>query len=188
MKPGIAAASLLALCALCACPESPPETPAGLAQAAAEQHRAHEFGKAIELYRRSLALRDDASVRANLAHALAANKDFAGAATEYQRLLGDQAQNGTLWHEYGIVLETGLRDLKGAEEALFRATQYPPKPAEASYDLGRVLMQRGRYEEAGACFDAAINLAPPKSSWLEDAQARQVQAYLLAKKQPPPPR
>jgi len=188
MKPGIAAASLLVLCALSACPDSPPETPAELAQAAAQLHRGQQYERAIELYRRSLELHDDAGVRANLARALAAAGNAAEAAREYQRLLKDQPQNGTLWHDYGLLLATDPGDLQGAEEALFNATKYPPKPAEASYDLGRVLMQRGRYEEAGACFDAALSLAPPQASWLADAEAQQVQAYLLARQQKPPPR
>jgi len=177
--------TLIALASLEACHKATPEE---LAQAGMERHRAHEFAQAIELYRSSLELHEDPTVRASLARALAAAGNFGEAAKEYQRLLEDEPQNGTLWHDYGVLLQTGLRDLQAAEEALFNATKYPPKPPVASYDLGCVLMQLGRYEEAGACFDAALNLAPPKSSWLEDAQARQVQSYLLAKKAPPPPR
>ncbi|SRR5258706_2803274 len=177
--------TLIALASLAACHEATPEE---LAKAGIERHRAHEYAQAIELYRRSLELHDDAGVRASLARALAAAGNFADSAQEYQRLLKDQPQNGTIWQDYGLLLESCIKDLKGAEEALFNATKYPPKSPEASYHLGRVLMQRGRYEEAGACFEAAISLAPPKAAWLQDAQEQQVQAYLLAKKGPPPPR
>jgi Flp pilus assembly protein TadD len=173
--------ALIAAASLAGCRDSPPETPEGCAQAAAELHRAHEYAKAIELYRRSLELRTDPLVRANLARALAADGKPAEAAEQYRQLLAAEPENGALWHDYGLLLETGIHDLRAAEEALFKATRFPPQLPEASYDLGRVLMQRGRYEEAGACFDAAINLAPPKAPWLQDARDRQVQSFLLAK-------
>ena len=60
------AACLIATGAL-ACERDPPPTPEGCARAAEELHRAHEYGKAIELYRRSLELRADPLVQANLA-------------------------------------------------------------------------------------------------------------------------
>ena len=142
----------------------------------------------VELYRRSLALHQDPLVRADLARALAAAGNYPEAAVEYKALLAGDPQNGALWHDYGLVLELGLKDLRGAEDALFNATKFPPRLPEASYDLGRVLMQRRRYEEAGACFEAAISNAPPKATWLQDARDQQVQAYLLAKKDPVPPR
>jgi tetratricopeptide (TPR) repeat protein len=157
------------------------ETPEELAQQGAEQHRAHEYAQAVELYRRSLALHPDAHVRTDLARALAAAGKFPEAAAEYRTLLGGEPQNGALWHDYGLVLESGLHDLAAAETALFNATQYPPRSPEASYDLGRVLMQRRRYEEAGACFDAAIANATRETPWLQDARDLQVQAYLLAR-------
>jgi tetratricopeptide (TPR) repeat protein len=180
--------ALVAASALGACHRSPPETPEAFAQAAAEMHRSHEYSKAIELYRRSLALRPDPGVRGNLARALAADGNFAEAAEQYKLLLEADPANGALWHDYGIVLEKGIKDLQAAEDALFNATRYPPRPPEASYDLGRVLLQRGRYEDAGACFEAAIAFGSPKAPWFEDAQLQQVQAYLLAKKDPPPPK
>ena len=188
MKTWIAAAGLLAILVFAVCRRAAPESAADLAQAAAARHHAHEYAQAVELYQRSLALHPDPLVRANLARALAADQEFRAAAEQYQLLLKDEPQNGALWHDYGLVLESGLKDLQGAEDALFNATKFPPRLPEASYDLGRVLLQHGRYEEAGACFDAAISQAPRNASWLEDAQAQQVQAYLLAKKQPPPPR
>jgi len=170
--------ALIAIAGLAACHRATPEE---LARAGSERHRAREYAQSIELYLRSLELRDDPIVRANLARAFAAAGKFAEAAREYQRLLKLEPQNGTLWHDYGVLLDQGLNDLHGAEEALFNATKYPPQPAEASYDLGRVLMQLGRHQEAGACFEAAISAAPPKAPWIEDAQQRQIQAFLLAK-------
>jgi tetratricopeptide (TPR) repeat protein len=119
-------------------------------------------------------------VRANLARALAAAGQCAEAAEQYRLLLDADPQNGVVWHDYGVLLEACLHDLRAAEEALFNATKYPPKPPEASYDLGRVLMKNGRYEEAGACFEAAIANAPPKAEWLESAQEELVRAHLLA--------
>jgi tetratricopeptide (TPR) repeat protein len=165
-------------------PQQP--TPESLQQQAATLHRTHDYAKAIELYRQSLALHDDPRVRVNLARALVAAGKFAEAAGQYKLLLESDPSNGALWYDYGLVLETGIKDLQAAEEALFNATKYPPKPPEASYDLGRVLMQRERYEEAGACFEAALAFAPPKASWLQDARDQQVKAYLLARKQPKP--
>ncbi len=164
----------------------PPATAQSLAQEAETLHREKQYAKAIELYQQSLALHSEAGVRGNLARALAAAERFPEAAAQYQQLLQADPSNGALWHDYGLVLEVGMKDLQGAQEALFNATKYPPKPPEANYDLGRVLLQLGRYEEAGACFDAAINFASPKATWLPDAQEKQVQAYLLAKKEPPP--
>jgi Flp pilus assembly protein TadD len=133
--------ALIASAALAACHRATPEE---LAQAGSERHRAREYAAAIELYQSSLELHDDPAVRANLARAFAAAGKFVEAGAQYRRLLKDEPQNGTLWHDYGVLLESGLNDLAGAEEALFNATKYPPKPPEASYDLGRVLMQRGR--------------------------------------------
>ncbi len=163
-------------------------TPESLAQEASALHREKKYAQAIELYQQSLALHPDSGVRANLARALAAADRFAESAEQYQLLLENDRSNGALWHDFGLLLEAGLKDLQGAEEALFNATKYPPKPPEASYDLGRVLMQRGRYEEAAACFEAAISFAPPKADWLQDARDQQVKAFLLARKEAPPPR
>ncbi|MBK7642381.1 MAG: tetratricopeptide repeat protein [Planctomycetes bacterium] len=188
MKPTIshtAAALLLCASALCGCHREP-QTPEALARAGMEMHRSHDFAKAIDYYRRSLALHPDTSVRVNLARALFAAGKAPEAAAEYKALLQDDSSNGALWFDYGLVLENGIKDLSAAEEALFNATKYPPKPPEASYHLGNVLMARGRYEEAGACFDAAISFAPPKASWLDDAHEKQIQAYLLAKEHPKP--
>jgi tetratricopeptide (TPR) repeat protein len=151
-----------------------------LEQQATERHRAHDYAGAIELYRRSLALHSEPRVRANLARALTAAGKCADAAEQYRLLLEAEPQNGVVWHDYGLLLEAGLHDLRAAEEALFNATKYPPKPPEASYDLGRVLMKNGRYEEAGACFEAAIANAPPKAEWLESAQNELVRAHLFA--------
>ena len=64
---------------LAACQRATPEE---LAQAGAERHRAHQYAQAIELYRRSLELRPDARVRADLARALAASGKFSEAAAE----------------------------------------------------------------------------------------------------------
>jgi tetratricopeptide (TPR) repeat protein len=178
-------AALLVACALVAGCPAQPRTPAELARDAAEMHRAHEFGKAIELYRQSLALHPDPGVRANLARALAAAGRSVEAAEEYKQLLKEDPSNGALWHDYGLVLEKGIKDLAAAEEALFNATKYPPKPPEASYDLGRVLLQRGRYEEAAACFEAALSFGSSKSLWYDDAGDKLAEARVLIAKQPP---
>lgn len=178
------AVALLAACALApGCPAKP-RTPVELARDAEELHRSHEFAKAIELYRQSLALHSDTSVRANLARALFAAGRSAESAEEYKQLLEEDPSNGALWHDYGLVLENGIKDYAAAEEALFNATKYPPKPPEASYDLGCVLMQRERYEEAAACFEAALSFGSSKALWYDDATDKLAQARVLIAKQP----
>jgi len=176
----------LGLWAALACPGKSQPTAESLARQAATLHHEQKFAQAIELYRESLELHPDPAVRANLARALAAAGEYAKSAEQYQLLLKDDPSNGALWHDYGIVLKVGTKDLGAAEEALFNATKYPPKSPEASYDLGCVLMQLERYEDAGACFEAAIAFASPKASWLEDARDQQVKAYLFAKQNSKP--
>lgn len=149
-----------------------------LAARAMELHRAHHFVEAAALYRQALVLREDPLTRANLARSLAAAGDCTAAAHEFQRALAVDGTNGALWHDYGLLLEGGLKDLAAAEEALFNATKYAPNLGEAQYDLGRVLVQRERWEEAKACLEAAINLAPPRATWLEAAQRELVLAHL----------
>lgn len=149
-----------------------------LAYRAMELHRAHHFSEAAALYREALALREDPETRANLARSLAAAGDSTQAAAEFQRALADDGTNGALWHDYGLLLEGGLKDLAAAEEALFNATKYAPSLGEAQFDLGRVLLARERWDEAKACLEAAINLAPPRAAWLEEAQQKLVFAHL----------
>jgi len=155
-----------------------------LAQQAATLHHQKKYKQAIELYRDSLKLHEDSGVRANFARALAAAGEFAQSAEQYQLVLKEDPKNGVLWHDYGILLESGIKDLQAAQDALFNATKFPPSSPEASYDLGRVLLQLGRYEEAAACFEAAVSAAPPNAPWLDAARDGQLKAYLFAK-QPP---
>ena len=185
-RAGHALVALLCTSVLAACPGKQSQNPAELAREAEQLHRTHEYAKAIELYRASLTLHPDNGVRANLARALAAAGKFPEAAAEYNALLKDDSSNGALWHDYGIVLEKGIKDLNAAEEALFNATKYPPKPPEASYDLGRVLMMRARYEEAAACFEAALSFGSTKATWRDDANEQLALArVMIAKKDPP---
>jgi len=166
----------------------PPEPDAkSLAQQAATLHHQKKYKEAIELYRASLKLKSDPGVRANFARALAAAGESAQSAEQYQLLLQADPKNGVLWHDYGILLESDIKDLQAAQEALFNATQYPPSTPEASYDLGRVLLRIGRYEEAAACFEAAVSAAPPGAPWLDAARDGQLKAYLFAKERPQTP-
>jgi len=175
---------------LCACHKAPPETPAGLARAGMEMHRTHDYPKAIDYYRRSLALEASPGVRGNLARALTASGRYPEAVEQYELLIAADSSNGAIWHEYGIALRDGIKDMKAAEEALFNATRYPPKPPEANYDLGCLLLSSGRYEEAAACLEASISFGSPKAPWYADAGDRLAQAHALrakaAAEKPPP--
>src|ERR1700745_657166 len=56
------------------------------------------------------------------------------------------------------ICQIELNDLAGAEKNLREAIAYDPRPAQAQYNLGRILGRQGKYEEAVQTLKAAVAL------------------------------
>ena len=136
------------------------------------------YAEATLAYRRALALEDDPTTRTNLANALKALGRFDEALEQYQLVLTHHPRDGIAWYDLGNLLRTHQKDLRGAADAYRKAIEFLPKMPEAQMNLGAVLLDLDQPEDAGACFEAALSLAPPDASWRKQAEDARVQAHL----------
>lgn len=95
---------------------------------------------------------------------------FDEAAEHYRRALGRDPRNGLTWYSYGELLRTQLRDFRGAQDALRRATDLRPDMPEAHLGLGLVLLELDEPEDAAAAIESSLSLAPPNATWRADAE------------------
>jgi len=128
------------------------------------------YEEAIEVYRAALAERDDARTRANLARALRAAGRIEAAYDEYRRVLDERPGDAVSLYELGnLVWEEWKRPAEA--EALFRrATAAAPRFAEAHFNLGAVLVQQRRFQEAAPVLQTALQLASPSAPWRAEAE------------------
>ena len=82
---------------------------------------------------------------------------FAEAESQASQLLKSQPDSGTLWKILGVVLARQGRD---GLPALRRAAELLPDDAEAQRNLGAVLKEQGRLEEALASLERVLEIEP----------------------------
>lgn len=115
--------------------------------------------EAIEAY---LTVREHEPSRVGVAHALAVLYDRSGmtdaAEREYQAALSETPDDADVHCDYGYFLYSNGR-LEPAEANLREALRLQPTHRQATVNLALVLGHRGRYEEAGELFTAAIGPA-----------------------------
>jgi TolB-like protein len=91
--------------------------------------------------------------------------DYPRAAQEFREALRSQPENAHAWDLLSWAL--GYQqppDALEAEKAAREAIRLEPSRFMADYHLGRALFLQGRYDEAGAAFEAAKELSP--TSWI----------------------
>lgn len=99
----------------------------------------------------------------DLARALAATGDRAGAVRVLQRVRPERADDGESWRALGeLALE--LRAPRLAEGFLRQATKADPRSATGFERLGLAIASSGRVQEALAAFEHASQLAPQDAS------------------------
>jgi protein O-GlcNAc transferase len=122
----------------------------------------HELGRYDEAegYLRDAARLDPEPALAHglLAAVLAAKKDHAGAAREYEKSL-EIEQDFSAWNNLGDAQEN-LGDLAGAEISYRKALAMDPESAVAHYNLSPVLGKLGRKDEAIVEATRAIAIDP----------------------------
>ncbi|HSS71440.1 MAG TPA: tetratricopeptide repeat protein [Casimicrobiaceae bacterium] len=129
--------------------------------------------KAEDCYRRAL-LRQPAHAGAlgNLAHSLFQREEFAAALDAYDRLIAAMPQAGAeVWNNRGIC-HLRLGDRAAAERSFRRALSLQPDLAEINANLGFLLYDARRYEDAGISLRKAHELDPHRA--LVAAQALDV--------------
>jgi len=155
--------------------QTPPSRALHTGQALLEQGRAEE---AVEVYRAALAQREDATLRVNLALALALAGRPQEAANELRTVLST-GSHARASFELGNLL---VGPLKGPEpgqklaawragEELYRAAlEQSPRFAEAHFNLGVSLLNQYRFDEAVAALREALGLGKADDDWRGEAQ------------------
>ncbi len=82
---------------------------------------------------------------------------FPEALKEFDAALAIDDRFAEAWRGRGIVLDLGFGRAEDAEKAYRRAIELSPGYSEARNDLGQLLARAGRYDEAIAQFDAALD-------------------------------
>ncbi len=131
--------------------------------------QAGRISQAVDLFRQSL---DRApyflAARLNLAGALLSQGDTAGARAQWRAVLALDPANGAALHAFGSF--GAGHGGAGREEAirnLSRAARLLPATAQIHHDLGILLRQDDRIEEAIACQRRALSLDPGLlSAWM----------------------
>ena len=129
--------------------------------------------KAEDCYRRALTRQPmHAGALGNLAHSLFQREDFAAALETYDRLIAVMPQAGAeIWNNRGICHQR-LGDRAAAERSFRRALALQPDLAEVNANLGFLLYDARRYEDAGVSLRKAHQLDPRRA--LVAAQALDV--------------
>ena len=123
-----------------------------------------EAGKAEGCYRQVLQ-RQPAHIGAlgNLAHLFFLREEFAAALESYDRLLAAMPHAGAeIWNNRGICQQR-LGDRAGAEESFRHALALEPESAEINANLGFLLYDSRRYEQAGVLLQKAHALDPRRA-------------------------
>lgn len=119
-----------------------------------------DYPQAVELYRRTLALRPDfAEAHYNLGNALRQLGELEAAAAAYRRAVEIKPDLGPGYHNLGLVLRAAGR-LEEAAAAYARAVALMPRSAETQRNLGNVLHELGRLRETAEAYRRALALRP----------------------------
>lgn len=158
--------------------------PAKHAREAIELHRDGRFGEAVRAYEASLALQDDAVLRASLSRALAKLGLIEKAVRELETATRTEPAHAEIWHDLALLKWRGQNDLAGAEAAFANAAALPTAKPEVEFDRGMFLLSVQRWEDAAACFENALARAPANAAWRAQAEESLVVSRLKAKSPP----
>lgn len=158
--------------------------PKKYSQEAIELHRDGRFGEAVRAYEQSLALQDDAVLRASLSRALVKLGQLERAVRELEAASLTEPTHAEIWHDLALLRWRGQNDLAGAEAAFARAAALLTCKPEVEFDRGMLLLSMQRWEEAAACFESALARAPANAAWRAQAEESLVVSRLKAKSPP----
>lgn len=138
----------------------------------AQASRFHQQGRlqdAIELFQRALAAEPDVpEAWYELGYALKAAGRFQDALDAYDRALASRIRAPEEVHlNRGVIFSDHLRRDDDAERELQAALAIAPQYLPALLNLGNLHEERGRRDEALACYDAAL-AAPPGADRADD--------------------
>lgn len=127
-------------------------------------HQAGRLKDAEELYREALDLVPTHADSLHLYGVLRAQSgDFTLAADLVERALAVQPENADVWCNLGAIYRRA-GDLGRATQMLTHAIQLDPNLADAHNNLGNVLHTQRRWQDALACYQKALQLAPTVDS------------------------
>ncbi len=144
--------------------------PRKYAREAIELHRDGRFGEAVRAYEQSLALQDDAVLRASLSRALVKLGQLERAVRELEAALRKEPTHAEIWHDLALLRWRGQNDLAGAQAAFAEASALPTCKPEVEFDRGMLLLSIQRWDEAAACFESALARAPASAEWRAQAE------------------
>lgn len=133
------------------------------------ERQAGRPAEALALIRRAVDLSPNLlEARLNLASVLSQQGDAAGAQAQWRAVLALDPANRAAWHALGVASAGhGGAGRAGAIRALRRAALLSPDDADIHHDLGILLRQDDRVEEAIACQRRALSLQPGLlSAWM----------------------
>ncbi|MEE8469182.1 MAG: glycosyltransferase family 39 protein [Planctomycetota bacterium] len=154
---------------------TPPSGARHEGQALLAQGRAAE---AVAVYRAALAEREDATMRVNLALALALAESPQAAAAELRRVLA-AGPHARASFELANLLVGPLQGEEPAQrlaawragEELYRAAlEQSPRFAQAQFNLGVSLLNQYRFAEAVAALQGALGLGRADDDWRQEAE------------------
>jgi predicted O-linked N-acetylglucosamine transferase (SPINDLY family) len=125
--------------------------------------RVGEAREAVALLRKALGQRATPELRHQLAAALLASGDAAGATRELRVLLREHPGSADAHNHLGLALEGG-NDPEGAMAAYDRALQLAPDHAVAASNRAALLAKTGRLEEARAALEKLAKAQPRSAS------------------------
>lgn len=97
--------------------------------------------------------------RTNLGHVLLGRGDYAGALAQYEEVARLDAGDGVAWNNVGLALHK-LKRLDEAEKSYRRSADLAPYLAAPRINLGDLLLESGRREEAVAEYRRALAIEP----------------------------
>jgi arylsulfatase A-like enzyme/Flp pilus assembly protein TadD len=137
-----------------------PANPVFLGQLAETSRRVGDLARAVDLYRRAVALSPgDNETRYNLAVTLQEAGRHDEAIAALAEAIARDPGRPEAHNALGIALSL-KGDLAGAREQFARATEIDPRDARAFNNLGNVLRDLGRGEEARTAYLQAAEIAP----------------------------
>lgn len=124
--------------------------------------------RAVDEYRRALALRPKAATWSNIGTTLRLRGLFAQAVAAQEAALALDPASPPAHYNLGLLYHFHLRDPVKAAQHYEKAIKFAPRLSEPRNNLGLILLQRGDVEKARVLFEAALERGPENTSALNN--------------------
>lgn len=129
-----------------------------LANLGMELHESGKRDEALEVFQEGLRLAPEATLlRANLVRALIDRGEYSTAQQHVDFLLMKEPNNSRFWQQAGLIAVHTSRN-EAAENYFRQAIDRNPNDPTFHTNLGQLHAQQGKWEEAIACFEQALQL------------------------------